>query len=117
MSVDLHAITFDCADPATLAGFWAKVLGRTAEPSSDPGIVTIGMGDGSPFYVFQRMDHTSTGPNRVHADFSVAASGFADESARLLGLGATAVAEVEENGIRFTTFADPEGNKFDLAEL
>jgi predicted enzyme related to lactoylglutathione lyase len=49
----------------------------------------------------------------VHADFTTA--DLACESERLLGLGATVIEEVKENGIRFTTFANPEGNKFDLA--
>lgn len=113
MSIALHAITFDCADPNALAGFWAAFLDRPADPVEVPGFVTIGMKEGHPFYVFQKMDDTSTGLNRVHVDFST--PDLPGQTRRLLELGATIVAEVAENGIQFTTFADPEGNKFDLA--
>jgi hypothetical protein len=38
------------------------------------------------------------------------------ETERLVGLGATVVAKVAENGIRFATLVDPEGNKFDVTD-
>lgn len=113
MTVKLHAITFDCADPETLAGFWAKVLGQDVDPAEFPSIATIGMGQGSPFYVFQKAEDLPAGRNRVHVDFSTV--DYEAESARLLDLGAGLVAKIEESGVRFTTFTDPEGNKFDLA--
>ena len=63
----------------------------------------------------QNLDDLSAGLNRFHIDF--AAGGNLDaETERLVGLGATVVAKVAENGIRFTTLADPEGNKFDVTD-
>ncbi|MFB7778971.1 VOC family protein [Streptomyces bauhiniae] len=114
MAVKLHAITFDCADPEALARFWAKALGQEVDASDFPGIATIGMGRVSPFYVFQKLDGLPAGRNRAHPDF--ATGEYEAECARLVGLGATVVTEVKENGIRFTTFTDPEGNKFDLVD-
>ncbi|WP_326581651.1 VOC family protein (plasmid) [Actinacidiphila glaucinigra] len=114
MAVQLHAITFDCVDPQALARFWAAALGQDVDPSDYPGIVTIGMGQGNPFYVFQKLDALPSGRNRAHPDFST--DDYERDCARLVGLGASVVAEVKENGIRFTTFTDPEGNKFDLTD-
>ncbi|MEU6484080.1 VOC family protein [Streptomyces sp. NPDC046887] len=114
MTVKLHAITFDCVDPQALAQFWSRVLGQDVDPSDSPGIATIGMGQSSPFYVFQKLDGLPAGRNRAHPDF--ATSDYEAECTRLLGVGASVVAEVKENGIRFTTFTDPEGNTFDLAD-
>jgi len=67
-----------------------------------------------PFFVFQKVDGGKVGINRVHADF--ATKDFDAESERVLSLGATRVRDVAEHGIRFTTFADPEANLFDIAD-
>ncbi len=112
MSIKLHAVTFDCADPVALSTFWSAFLGREPDPAQVPDIVTIGRDDGHPFDVFQKLDDLSTGLNRAHVDFST--PDLDSETERLLGLGATLVQKVEEHGIRFFTFADPEGNKFDV---
>jgi hypothetical protein len=37
-----------------------------------------------------------------------------DEAERLTGLGARPLNDVKLPGVRWTTFADPEGNEFDL---
>jgi hypothetical protein len=39
---------------------------------------------------------------------------FEDESKRLIGLGATPLWDIDKPTARWTTFADPEGNEFDL---
>jgi predicted enzyme related to lactoylglutathione lyase len=50
--------------------------------------------------------------NRLHLD--LAATDWDAEISRLAGLGATPIRDIEENGNRWVTFADPEGNEFDL---
>jgi Glyoxalase-like domain len=54
--------------------------------------------------------------NRVHVDLSTADA--AADTERLAGLGATVLHVFEEDGKhRWTTFADPEGNEFDLVSI
>jgi hypothetical protein len=43
--------------------------------------------------------------------------GFAAETERLLALGAAKLAGHEEDGVRWVTLADPEGNEFDVIYL
>jgi hypothetical protein len=50
--------------------------------------------------------------NRVHLDLIT--TEFEAETGRLVGLGAQKVRDIEEHGNRWTTFADVEGNEFDL---
>ncbi len=80
-SLSVAALTIDCADPAALAGFWGKALGRPVSPGAD------------------------------------------EEIERLTGLGARPLKETKLPAVRLglatytvrqTTFADPEGNEFDL---
>jgi hypothetical protein len=44
----------------------------------------------------------------------LAATDWETEVGRLIGLGASRIREVQENGNRWITLADPEGNEFDL---
>jgi hypothetical protein len=116
-------ITFDSADPAALAQFWAEVLGYRLQPPPDgfdtwpaaleaygvaadqwnsrSAILPIN-GDG-PRVFFQRVPEGKTAKNRVHLDVRVAGSAtgeermelFELEAARLVGLGATRAYRVE----------------------
>jgi len=76
-------------------------------------VITIDVNDGHPFHVFQQLKDLPSGRNRAHADFS--AADLDGETGRLLSLGASIVSKVDEPKLRFTTFTDPEGNKFDIA--
>jgi hypothetical protein len=72
-------------------------------------------GDGAasgPRLVFNTVPEPKTVKNRVHLDLTT--STFSTEAERLLGLGARKLADHEENTSRWTTFADIEGNEFDL---
>jgi hypothetical protein len=55
---------------------------------------------------------TKTSKNRLHLDLIT--SDFDAETARLLALGAVKVKEICQNGARWLTFLDIEGNEFDL---
>ena len=116
-------VTFDCADPAALAAFWADVLGYQVQPPPDgfdswesaleafgvpadqwnsrSAIVPVD-GDG-PRVFFQRVPEGKTVKNRVHLDVRAAPGLTGDErmetleteAARLEALGASRAYRVE----------------------
>jgi predicted enzyme related to lactoylglutathione lyase len=90
MTTSVIGLAIDCSDAATLAGFWSEALGRPVNPGAEPKTVK----------------------NRLHLDLRT--DQYEAEIERLTGLGATALWQMERPAIRWTTFADPEGNEFDL---
>jgi hypothetical protein len=114
MTLAFSNITFDCADPAVLAEFWAKALDRTiGDRTHDTVAVPASPAGGPPLY-FVRVPEPKTAKNRVHLD--LVTSSRADEVARLVDLGATSVADGDENGYRWTVLLDPEGNELCVVE-
>lgn len=88
-------------------GWWASALDGWPEPLTEPGspytVLPGVIGPGGPVTLgVQSVDAAA----RVHVD--VSAPGVAAEAERLLGLGATHVADVED----WVTLADPVGNLF-----
>jgi hypothetical protein len=115
MSNTIIGLSIDAADAAALAGFWAGDLGRQVASGADAGhaVVTIGPADVSvPRLVFHQVPEGKIVKNRLHLD--LAASDWDAEVARLTDLGATPIRDIQENGARWVTLADPEGNEFDL---
>jgi len=115
MSSSLVGVAVDCADPLTLAQFWADVLGWQVAEDSTPGhaILLAGRTDaGSPLVVFNVVPEPKTVKNRLHLD--LISDTFAAETERLLSLGARKLRDVQTDQARWTTFADIEGNEFDL---
>ena len=136
-------VTFDATDPARLAEFWSAVLGyKVQDPpegfDSWPAfLASIGVPedqwnsasalvdpDGKgPRFFFQQVPEGKSAKNRVHLDVNVGA-GIADqaertrkvreEAARLEGLGATRLREVEQRGEFWIVLQDPEGNELCL---
>lgn len=107
----VHAITIDTADPQKLAAWWSEALGIAI--GADYGmIVQLAASPAVPPLQFQKIDDVPTQRNRVHVDLKT--SDLDGETARLVGLGATAVQKFESPQIRYTTLTDPDGNKFDL---
>jgi catechol 2,3-dioxygenase-like lactoylglutathione lyase family enzyme len=122
MPLDIQ-VTFDCADPARLAAFWAELLGyRLQDPPPgfdtwDSALEAMGVPperrndasalvdpEGSRSRVFfQRVPEPKTAKNRVHLDVRAAPglegdarmAALEDEAARLLTLGAVRVARHE----------------------
>ena len=122
MSLDVQ-VTFDCADPHALAGFWTEVLGyRYQDPPEgfttwDEALDAWGVpperrNDASaavdpegrgPRLWFQRVPEGKSAKNRVHLDVRAAAglvgeermAALEDKAARLVGLGATRVRRFE----------------------
>jgi predicted enzyme related to lactoylglutathione lyase len=115
MSVTLSAVTFDCANAATLAQFWAGVLDKGIDDGASEEFAAIRTDTGSgsgPGWMFVRVPEPKGPKNRVHVDLAVA--DLSAEVERVVGLGARSLAQREEDGVRWTTLADPEGNEFCL---
>lgn len=135
-------VTIDCANPASLAAFWAEALGYVVQPPPDGfksweaaltawGVPESEFGKASaivdptgagPRVFFQRVPEPKTAKNRVHLDVGVSDGPSAAAELRrvqirptvdrLVGLGATEVGETEEMGGFWVVMRDPEGNEF-----
>jgi catechol 2,3-dioxygenase-like lactoylglutathione lyase family enzyme len=115
MTNSLLAVTFDCADAPAVARFWADVLGRQiAEDSTSEHVVLLPAdGDANgPRISFNKVPEPKTVKNRLHLD--VVSDTFDAETERLLSLGARRLHDAQGDKYRWTTFADIEGNEFDL---
>ncbi|MDN6283064.1 MAG: VOC family protein [Corynebacterium sp.] len=135
-------ITFDCADPRRVAGFWKAVLGYV-DPAVPEGFRTWesyfeaspGDDDNSfwacqdpegvgPRLFFQRVPEPKTTKNRVHVDVRVGAGLVGDErlavleseASRLEKLGARRVRLLPADGENEScqVMQDIEGNEFCL---
>jgi hypothetical protein len=110
-------ITFDCADPYRLAGFWSEVTGYREDPENgnapeDPEALLVGV-DGQPNLLFIKVPEGKTVKNRVHLDLMPTQHTRDQEVARLLELDATMVADHRRpDGTGWVVLADPEGNEF-----
>ncbi len=126
MTVSVASMTFDCTDALVVGSFWSAALGRPLDPgaSSDfaaidfagrrdtAGWAPLGPGD-QPTWLFVKVPEPKSAKNRLHLD--VAAADVEAEVARLVGLGATRVADTDEYGYTWTVMADPDGNEFCVA--
>lgn len=113
-AVSVAALTVDCADPAALAEFWGRVLGRPVSPGPTAENVALDATDpaSGPRMFFQKVPETKAVKNRLHLDLFT--EHYDKEIERLSGLGAKPLNEVKLPEVRWTTFVDPEGNEFDL---
>jgi predicted enzyme related to lactoylglutathione lyase len=114
MGISIEMITIDCADPQRLAVFWTATMGTSVDADYGDFVVLKPVETGKPFLGLQKVAEQGSGKNRVHVDFMT--TDRKAEVARIVELGATAVAEHEMPGLAWTTLADPEGNVFDVAE-
>jgi hypothetical protein len=131
-------IDIDCADPESLAAFWAEVLHyEVASPpqgyatwgdfsrteATEPGegwCRVIDPAGSGVSILFHRVPEPKTVKNRIHLDVFVAPPGDAGrnwpvvdaEVQRLAGMGATALRRVNEDDQCFVVMTDPEGNEF-----
>jgi hypothetical protein len=137
-------VTFDSADPASHAAFWAEALhyipqppppefdtwdaaldswGVPVEQRNDRAAVVDPDGAGPRLY-FQKVPEPKAAKNRVHLDLRAAAGLAAEgreaaleaECVRLMALGARQVQRLEPDGINelCIVMQDPEGNEFCL---
>jgi hypothetical protein len=137
-------VTFDCADPETLATFWAAVLdyklqdppfgfaswheflaahGVPEEQWNSASAIVDPTGTG-PRMFFKRVPEMKTVKNRVHLDVNVGGPSSTPRekrrervnvtAERLLALGATKVHSFEQQDEYWVVMHDPEGNEFCL---
>lgn len=109
-------VTVDCADPTRLAAFWAELLGYRPI-GAVAQYASIGPDEASqgPKLIFQQVDETKVGKNRLHLDIDLEAGvALEPEVARAVRLGARRIRDdvVEEHGLSWQVLADPEGNEF-----
>ena len=118
-SLSVAALTIDSADPAALADFWGKALGRPVSPGAVAGDTAVDATD--PASGPRMLLHSVPEPKGIH--LVLLTEHYDEETERLTGLGARALNEVKLPAVRSglvtytvrqTTFADPEGNEFDL---
>ena len=119
VSLSVAALTIDSADPAALADFWGKALGRPVSPGAVAGDTAVDATgpDSGPRMIL----HNVPEPKGIH--LVLLTEHYDEETERLTGLGARALNEIKLPAVRSglitytvrqTTFADPEGNEFDL---
>ncbi|MGW0282862.1 VOC family protein [Streptomyces sp. NPDC003236] len=109
----LQNVAIDCADAYELACFWSRVTGRPLHPDSGPGDpeTQVLLADG-PVLHFNQVPEPRTGKNRIHLCLRPETT-REREVERLLGLGATLVADHRNpDGSGWAVLADPEGNEF-----
>ncbi len=115
MTLQIGNITFDCADPGKVAGFWSAAVDRPVDEGASEYFASIGMTDGQlPRWLFIAVPEAKSAKNRLHLDMIT--EDRAAEVARLVELGATHVADKEEWGHSWAVLNDVEGNEFCIAE-
>jgi hypothetical protein len=126
MTVRIASVTVDCADALAVGRFWSAALDRELDPGGSSDFASIGFAgrrdtvgwavvgaEDSPTWMFVRVPEPKVAKNRLHLD--VMTPDVDAEVERLVRLGATRVAEMEEYGYEWTVMADPEGNEFCVA--
>jgi hypothetical protein len=119
VSLSVAALTVDCADPAALADFWGKALGRPVSPGAVAGDTAVDATgpESGPRMLLRNVPE----PKGMH--LVLITDRYDEETGRLTGLGARPLNEIKLPAVRAgdatfsvsqTTFADPEGNEFDL---
>jgi catechol 2,3-dioxygenase-like lactoylglutathione lyase family enzyme len=102
----LYELGVDCADPASIADWWARVFGVRRETDAEHGYCWIPAPPGAPFdnLTFVPVPEPKTVKNRVHWDVT-------GERDALLEAGATLLRARGEDR-RWDVLADPDGNEF-----
>ena len=119
MTSRISHTTIDCAQPYELCLWWEQVLDYHEDPD-DPNapdheeclIVPPGGGQG---VLFIRVPEGKSVKNRMHFDLRPTDRARDEEIERVLGLGATLVADhrgIHGPGTGWAVLADPEGNEF-----
>ena len=114
--ISVHRITLDCANVPAVARFWHETLGGRIGPgaSSDVAVLESRADAGRLRLAFRKVPEGKFFKNRVHLD--LVTDDFDLEGARLLSLGAVRLQDYALADTRWTTFADVEGNEFDLID-
>jgi len=103
----LYEIAVDCADPRPITSWWAELLGGEVQHDDAEGWSWVESIPGAPFeaLVFAPVPEPKTVKNRIHVDVTTA------DLDALVRHGAT-VLRAQDDDIRWTVLADPDGNEF-----
>ncbi|MEJ3745136.1 VOC family protein [Actinomycetes bacterium KLBMP 9797] len=117
MTARVRWIDFDCADPYLVASFWSEATGLPHHPDNKSGDDECALLSGADIIeggmLFQRVPEGKVAKNRVHLDLQPTDRTRDEEIERLLGLGASLVADHRHpDGTGWAVLADPEGNEF-----
>ena len=113
MSLTLGMITTDSVDPLPLAHWWADRLGGQIIQENDGWFVIVSTPIG--ILAFQKIDDPTPGKNRIHLDLGTDTD-LETTVWAFLDAGASLVGERNEQGFRWFTLADPQGNQFCIAQ-
>ena len=111
--------SIDCRNAYELSEWWKQVLGYVDvegdpnEPGHEECMILTP--DGSHLVLFIEVPEAKSVKNRIHFDLRPTDRTQAEEVERLLGIGATQVADRRGQygpGSGWVTMADPEGNEF-----
>jgi Glyoxalase-like domain len=134
-------VTVDCADPHTMADWWAATLGWPVEPQDEAFIrrmisagqaidddtklhngslvwkagAAISHPDGTqraPRVLFQSVPEAKAVKNRLHLDVRIGTDDVDRTVASLTARGATILHHGQRGPFTWVTLADPEGNEF-----
>ena len=117
MVARLSHTSVNCADAFELSEWWKEVLGYV-DVEGDPNEAgdeecMILDPDGEQRLLFIEVEDLQVVPGRIHFDICAAGSTRDQEVERILGLGATPVADRRNpDGSGWMTLADPAGNHF-----
>ncbi len=116
MTSRLSHTTVDARDAYAQSRWWGEVLGFREDPR-DPNEIgheecMIFSADGRTRLLFIEVPEARTVKNRLHLDLRPTDASRESEVERLLGLGATRLADHRRpDGSGWITLADPEGNE------
>jgi hypothetical protein len=103
-------IVVDCADPESLAPFWAEALSYRIVACRDQYCLLLPAERAYPPVILQGVPEPKQGTARIHFDLRV--DDVAAEVERLETLGATRVDVGQDDDVAWVPMADPEGNEF-----
>ena len=112
MGLRVGEVVIDCAEHGAVVDFWQAALDYERQDVNEQyvGLAPREREIGRVPILFQRVPEPKRTKNRVHLDFR--SEDMAAEVERLLGLGATFIAQRSLGQLTWTVMADPEGNEF-----
>jgi hypothetical protein len=138
-------VMVDCADPHTLADWWAETLGWQVEPS-DEALIRRMISDGhaaesdtklhngvivwkegaaichpegpqrAPRMLFQLIPEPKAAKNRMHMDVRIGSDDLEPAVASMVARGANFLHNGQQGRHTWVTLGDPEGNEFCLSQ-
>jgi hypothetical protein len=111
MAIRVWAVGHDTADAEKIARFLSEALRRPIRDGTTSAFAAIEIADAA-LLTYRQVPEGKTVKNRMHPD--LVSTEFDTDVERLLGLGAIQLNDVRKGSAHWITFADPEGNEFDL---